>query len=187
MRSSPFFMTWMPPLPRFANREESLLSAGARASAAPETLMDDPQDRLELDSRLTELNRVQPWIESLADRHGFGKDARFSMQLCMEEALANVVLHGYRNQPGHPIVVEASATPDALFFAINDNAAPFLPVEPADDSERHATLESIQPGGNGIRLLHRFAGSLLYESLPEGNRLTIGFPLPIKTAADIPE
>jgi serine/threonine-protein kinase RsbW len=173
----------MPPLPRFANREEALLSEGPRASAAPETLMDDPQDRLELDSRLTELNRVQPWIESLADRHGFGKDARFSMQLCMEEALANVVLHGYRNEPGHPIVVEASATAAALFFAINDSAPPFLPAEPApsNDFRRPASLETTQPGGNGIHLLHRFAGSLAYESRADGNRLTIGFALPSKT------
>lgn len=150
--------------------------------------MDDPQDRLELDSRLTELNRVQPWIESLADRHGFGEDARFSMQLCMEEALANVVLHGYRNQPGHPIIVEASATADALFFAIHDQAPAFLPAEPASSNApgKPASLETIQPGGNGIRLLHRFAGSLTYESRPGGNRLTIGFP--IKTAAaDTPQ
>lgn len=145
--------------------------------------MDDPQDRLELDSRLTELNRVQPWIESLADQYGFGADARFAMQLCMEEALANVVLHGYRNEPGHPIVVEASTAVDTLFFTIRDQAPAFLPADhaPSDDSGRHASLETIQPGGNGIHLLHRFAGSLAYESCADGNRLTIGFALPSKT------
>ena len=141
--------------------------------------MDDPQDRLELDSRLTELTRVQPFIESLADRYRFGNDARFSMQLCMEEALANLVLHGYRNQPGHPIVIGASATVDTLFFTIDDKAPPFVPVAPNEAAlDRPMSLESIEPGGNGIRLLHRFAGSVIYDSSAEGNRLTIGFPLP---------
>lgn len=141
--------------------------------------MEDPQDRLVLDSRLTELARVQPWIEALADRFGFGEKDRFSMQLCVEEALANLVLHGYRNQPGHPIVIGASATEGSLFFTIDDKAAPFIPVEPAAPA-MPVSLESIEPGGNGIRLLHRFAGSVAYDSSPEGNRLTIGFPLPQK-------
>jgi len=144
-------------------------------------LMDNPQDQLELDSQLTELNRVQPWIEALADLYGFSEDARFAMQLCVEEALANVVLHGYRSEAGHPIVLRASVSDGILFFVIDDKASPpFAPTEPvpANGAAKPATLETIEPGGNGIRLLHRFAGSLRYEKLPDGNRLTIGFPVP---------
>jgi serine/threonine-protein kinase RsbW len=141
--------------------------------------MGSPQDRLELDSQLTELSRVQPWIEAVADKHGFSEDARFAMHLCLEEALANVVLHGYRNEAGHPIVLQASVSGGTLQFAIDDKAPPFAPSEPAppNDSARPASLDSIEPGGNGIRLLRRFAGSLRYERLPDGNRLTIGFPV----------
>lgn len=143
-------------------------------------LMESTEDRLQLDSQLAELGRVQPWIEALADQHGFGQDVRFAMQLCMEEALANVVMHGYGNEPGHPIVIRSSVSAHALHFTIDDKAPPFIPAEPElhNDAIRSASLESIQPGGNGLRLLHRFAGSLAYERLPDGNRLTIGFPLP---------
>ena len=143
--------------------------------------MDNPQDQLELDSQLTELSRVQPWIEALADLYGFSEDARFAMQLCVEEALANVVLHGYRSEAGHPIVLRASVSDGILFFAIDDKASPpFAPTEsvPSNGATKPATLETIEPGGNGILLLHRFAGSLRYEKLPDGNRLTIGFPVP---------
>jgi serine/threonine-protein kinase RsbW len=141
-------------------------------------LMGSTQDSLQLDSRLAELSRVQPWVEALADQHGFGKDVRFAMQLCMEEALANVVMHGYRNEPGHPIVIRSFVSAHALHFAIDDKAPPFVPVEPELRKDATASLESIQPGGNGLRLLHRFAGSLAYERHSDGNRLTIGFPLP---------
>ena len=41
--------------------------------------MDNPQDRFELDSQLTELSRVQPWIEALADLYGFSEDASFPL------------------------------------------------------------------------------------------------------------
>ncbi|HUD54289.1 MAG TPA: ATP-binding protein [Terracidiphilus sp.] len=147
--------------------------------------MDNPQDRLELDSQLTELSRVQPWIEAVADRHGVAEDIRFAMQLCMEEALANVVLHGYHSEPGHPIVLKTSVSAGTLFFTIDDQAPPFSPIEPGwrDDRTKPASLASIQPGGNGLRLLRHFGGSLSYERLADGNRLTIGFAVPMKNAS----
>jgi serine/threonine-protein kinase RsbW len=141
-------------------------------------LMDKLQDRFELDSQLTELSRVQPWIEALADLHGLGEDARFAIQLCMEEALANVVMHGYGNEPGHPIVIQSWVSNGALFFAIEDKATPFAPGEPdSRDNVAKPDLETMTPGGNGIRLMRRFAGSLTYEKLSDGNRITMSFPM----------
>jgi serine/threonine-protein kinase RsbW len=146
-------------------------------------LLNRLQDRIELDSRLTELSRVQPWVEALADQYGVSDDTRFSMQLCMEEALANVVIHGYGNEPGHPIVIRSSVSAHNLLFAIEDQAAPFAPVEPDPPGDAApVSLESMEPGGNGIRLLYRFAGSVAYERFADGNRLTIGFPIPLNGA-----
>jgi serine/threonine-protein kinase RsbW len=141
--------------------------------------MDRPQDRLELDSRLTDLSRVSPWIEAIADRFGFGEERRFALHLCIEEALSNVVLHGYRNEPGHRIYVGSSSSGDRLLFTIEDHAPPFAPLEdvPSVNDAAPASLESIEAGGNGVRLLRHFAGSLGYERTADGNRLTIGFPL----------
>jgi anti-sigma regulatory factor (Ser/Thr protein kinase) len=138
------------------------------------------QDRIELDSRLTELTRVQPWIEALADQYGLSEDARFAMHLCLEEALANVVMHGYRNEAGHPIVIRSSVSAGDLLFVIEDQAPAFAPGEPNPRGKvaTPVSLESIEPGGNGIRLLYRFAGSVAYERLADGNRLTLGFPIP---------
>ena len=142
--------------------------------------MDESPDRLELDSRLTDLARVQPWIEAAAERHGVPDDARFAMHLCIEEALVNVVVHGYCEEPGHPIVLLCTASVGSLVFTIDDRAPSFDPLAqaPPNAPVRAADLVSMQPGGNGIRLLRRFAGSLSYERLADGNRLTIGFPVP---------
>jgi len=147
--------------------------------------MDRSHDRLELNSQLTELIRVRPWVEAVVDRYGFSEEAGFSIHLCIEEALANVVLHGYGNEPGHPIVICTSVSGGNLCFAIEDKAPPFVPVEPGakDNAAKPASLESIEPGGHGLRLLHRFAGSIAHEALSDGNRLTIGFPIPPKDAS----
>ena len=144
-------------------------------------LLNRLQDRIELDSQLTELSRVQPWIEAWADQYGFSEETRFAMHLCVEEALANVVMHGYGNEPGHPIVIRASFSAHNLLFVIEDEAPAFAPVEPTSRGDATpVSVESFEPGGNGIRLLYRFAGSLAYERFADGNRLTIGFPIPFE-------
>ncbi len=140
--------------------------------------MDTPPSLLEMDSQLSELIRVQEWIDALVNFYGLGEETRFAIQLCMEEALANVVLHGYLSEPGHPIVIRSWASDSALYFAVEDKAPPFAPSAPdSSNGGSPANLESITPGGNGIRLLHRFVGSLVYERLSHGNRLTMGFPV----------
>src|SRR5437764_221806 len=88
--------------------------------------------RLELDSRLAELSRVIPWAEGLAARFGLGQDALFAVNLCLEEALANVVMHGYKNEPGHSIAIRVFASDGVLSFAIEDQAPPFAAVDPGE-------------------------------------------------------
>src|SRR5215469_2452256 len=115
--------------------------------------MDEIEDRLELDSSLPELSRGLPWAEALAGKIHLCVETRYAIQLCMEEALANVVLHGYQNEPGHPIVIRSSTADGWLFFAIEDEAPAFAPTEPerGSDAQKPASIEAIQPGGNGIR------------------------------------
>jgi serine/threonine-protein kinase RsbW len=152
------------------------------------TGMDSVQERLELDSRLTELMRVRPWIDAVADRLGFSDEQRFALQLCMEEALANVILHGYRSQPGHPIVIRTAVAGGMLSISVDDQAPPFSAIEflprSFNGEMKKASLESVTPGGNGIRLLKRFSGSLSYERLSNGNQLTIAFPVQLRSGVD---
>ena len=140
--------------------------------------MEKVLDRLELDSSLSELSRAWPWTEALAAGLGLGEQTQFAIQLCLEEALANIVLHGYRNRPGHPILVVASVSGGSLFLAIEDETPPFAPSDLSEQPDRPpADLDTREPGGNGIRLMRQFAASVNYELLPHGNRLTLGFPL----------
>jgi serine/threonine-protein kinase RsbW len=142
----------------------------------PEMPIEEPQDRLVLNSQLAELSRAQSWAETLANRIGLSEKTRYAIRLCLEEALVNVILHGYKYEAGHPIVIRRWLSGDMLFFAIEDEAPPFAPDDTLPPPEP-SVIESLTPGGNGIRLLRHFAGSLVYEQLAEGNRLTIGFSI----------
>ena len=148
-----------------------------------------PEPRLTLKSQLHDLARLWPWIEALAAEYAVPAETQFAIQLCLEEALSNIVRHGYRGQPDQPITVEYTtptvggsmpAGTQKLVFTVEDRAPAFDPLSPSAVEEAPAPtlIGQLQDGGRGIRLMRKFAGSLTYQRLPGGNRLTIGFALP---------
>ena len=131
-------------------------------------------DSLDLRSELSELPRVHAWVESIAARYGVPMKVQFAMKLCLEEALSNTIRHGYSAQPDRPIRVEMRSPEDGQFvFTIDDEAKPFNPADAPDLPALR--LDSADIGGQGIRLLRKFADTLEYEATPVGNRLSIGF------------
>ena len=50
-------------------------------------------NRLELRSDLAELKRLAGWIEAQAQQE-LSADTSFAIQLCLEEAVANIIMHG---------------------------------------------------------------------------------------------
>jgi serine/threonine-protein kinase RsbW len=130
---------------------------------------------LNLKSRVSELAQIPPWIERLASRFSIPESTQFAMNLCLEEALANVIWHGYSGQPDHSIAVHfASPGEDYFVFVVEDQAPPFNPVD-SPELPRLNERENNEIGGQGIRLLRQFADSLEYQATPTGNRLSIGF------------
>lgn len=139
--------------------------------------MEEALDQMTLDSRLSELGQTWQWVENIADRRQLGPETRFAIHLCLEEALANIVIHGYGREPGHPIFLCAAMKGEELLFVIEDRCPPFVPpLEPELElPSSPPSLETIEPGGNGLRLMRQFAKAMLYEPLPSGNRLTLYF------------
>jgi anti-sigma regulatory factor (Ser/Thr protein kinase) len=140
-----------------------------------------PAPRLTLRSQLDDMALLWPWVEALVAEYAVPADTAFDIHLCLEEALSNIIRHGYRGQPNHTVTVDC-ASPEAnlVVFTVEDQAPPFDPLAPSFIEEPAAPSpeDYLRPGGRGILLLREFAGSLAYERLEGGNRLTIGFVLP---------
>ncbi len=152
-------------------------SCGSPAATMPQPNQAGPQPRLTLQSRLDELARLWPWVEALAAAYAIPPDTQFAIQLCLEEALSNIIRHGYLSQPGQPIHVACAAGSDDLVFTVEDHAPAFDPLA-LEETTAPTSLDQLLVGGHGIRLMRKFAGALAYQRLPGGNRLTIGFALP---------
>lgn len=133
--------------------------------------------RLTLCSQLDDLKLVWPWVDDLAAKHAISDKVQYAIDLCLEEALSNIIRHGYAGEPNNAITVSFTCDgTNGLTFIIEDNAPHFAPPPPANYRDSHEAIEEVEPGGLGISLMRKFAGTLAYEELPDGNRLTIGFP-----------
>ncbi|MFC5863477.1 ATP-binding protein [Acidicapsa dinghuensis] len=141
------------------------------------------EEQLTLCSRLEDLVLVTPWVDRVVADLGLPVNQRFIIDLCLEESISNVVRHGLANDCNHSVVVrsilhEADGAQE-LHFVIEDDAPHFNPLAApvAQIKAAPASIEEIAEGGRGIGLLRKYAGTLRYEALPAGNRLTIGFTL----------
>ncbi len=137
--------------------------------------------RLTLKGQLDDMARLWPWVEALIAQYAVPSDTAFAIHLCLEEAISNVIRHGYDGQPGKALTVDC-ASPNAheVVFTIEDQAHPFDPLEPEhiEGLVEPKPEDFLRPGGRGILLMRKFASSIEYERLAGGNRLTIGFVLP---------
>jgi serine/threonine-protein kinase RsbW len=146
-----------------------------RMSAGTSKPADQTHDRLDLQSRLSDIARIPEWIEQLALRYGIPEDLRFAMDLCLEEALANTIIYGYLSEDNYPVSVDfANPSEGRYVFVVEDDAPKFNPLEGPELPPLTAGGE-MRIGGQGIRLLRRFAHTLEYEATATGNRLRIGF------------
>jgi len=140
-----------------------------------------PAARMTLQGSLDDMGLLRPWIDGLVTHYAIPSDTAFAIHLCLEEAVSNVIRHGYDCDPSHAVTVDyAIRETDLIEFTIEDHARPFDPLAPehVEEMAQPSAEDILRPGGRGIRLLRSFAGTLAYERLAGGNRLTIGFVLP---------
>lgn len=136
------------------------------------------EERLTLQSRLSEITRIPPWLEMLASRYRIPERTRFEMDLCLEEVLSNVIRHGYAGAPDHTIlVIYGNPRIDTFTLVVEDEAPLFNPLL-VQDKSMPPSLEDVSQGGQGIHLVRQFADAVKYEPTPTGNRLIISFIIP---------
>jgi anti-sigma regulatory factor (Ser/Thr protein kinase) len=136
------------------------------------------EDHLVLESKLSELNRIPPWVENLASLHAIPDRTRYAMDLCLEEVLSNIVRHGYKSEANGIIRISCLMQREGcLSLVVEDGAPAFNPLI-FESRPFSPSLGEVSVGGQGIHLLKEFADKVDYEAIPTGNRLTFSFTLP---------
>lgn len=125
-----------------------------------------------LHNDLGELPRLHAWIEELSRSLGLAPDIAFAVDLCLQEAVGNVIAYAFSDGASHEISVSVVRAEGRVIVEVEDDGRPFDPlgIPPRETTGR---LEDVQIGGLGIHLIRQFASDMRYERVDGRNRLTM--------------
>jgi serine/threonine-protein kinase RsbW len=129
-----------------------------------------------LGNDLAELDRLAGWIEA-SIQEDLSANTSFAIQLCLEEAVSNIIMHGSAKDDRREIAVEVERNGGTLVARIEDTGGEFDPTHvPALLLAN--SLEEAKVGDFGIHLMRKFASGMNYERRDGRNRLTLRFEEP---------
>jgi len=104
---------------------------------------------------------------AIASKMGFSERKQMFIALAVDEAVANVIKHAYRSQPGKDIVVKFVIDKDSLTIVIRDFG------ERTDLSKiKSRDLDDVREGGLGVFLIKSTMDKVEYRrDIPEGTEL----------------
>ncbi len=134
-----------------------------------------PAERIDIPAELPALVALGEQVERFAEANGLPGSTLFAVQLCLEEAVSNVIRHAVL-PAGARIGVTLERAAGELVVSITDAGPPFDPLAAAAPAP-HESLESAAIGGQGIVLMRRFCHDMRYQHVGGLNRLRLAFPL----------
>jgi serine/threonine-protein kinase RsbW len=132
----------------------------------------EPHVKLELRSNPLFLSGAREMVSSIARRLGFSDESSAHIALAIDEALCNIIRHGYDRQTERPIWISlypegGVSSPESqgqtspttgLRIVIEDEAKQ---VDPSVIKSRD--LDEIRPGGLGVHIIQQVMDSVSYE------------------------
>ncbi len=141
-----------------------------------------PTVRLEIASCPSLLAAARALVATIAQRCGFDEIQCGQISLAVDEALCNIIRHGYNCRDDGRISISLSqreAQSPGIEIVIEDDA---LQVDP--DTIRSRDLDDIRPGGLGVHIIREIMDEVSYVRRDRrGMRLTLVKHLHPVTAA----
>ena len=135
-----------------------------------------PDIHLEFFSRPIYLGAIRRMLDSLCEKMGLDPHQSSRICLAVDEAICNVIRHGYDNSPDGRITLQLTRI---------DEGAPNLLIEVLDrgkhadlDTIRSRNLDDVRPGGLGVHIINEIMETVEYSHREDGGmKLTMRYPL----------
>ncbi len=141
----------------------------------------EPSVRLEIASQPSLLAAARALVSTIAQRCGFNEIQCGQISLAVDEALCNIIKHGYDcREDGRIWISLSKCQPQSpgIEIVIEDDAQQ---VDP--DGIRSRDLDDIRPGGLGVHIIREIMDEVSYARRDsQGMRLTLVKRLRPKTA-----
>jgi anti-sigma regulatory factor (Ser/Thr protein kinase) len=122
----------------------------------------------------SELDNLTRWIIETCDVARLSEKTSFAVQLCLEEAVANILEHGKGSDHASAIATDLERSDSEVVLNIEDDGGPFDPSRMAPP-QTPQTVETATVGGRGIHLIRQFSSRMEYFRVGGRNRLRLTF------------
>lgn len=123
---------------------------------------------LEIEADLDNLGHVRDFIETKMASAGLSQGSAGELLLAIDEAVSNIIMHGFKSGTNGQIELEVNSQPDGILVQIRDNAPLFDPTRGANPHLEVSPLERDAPGGFGVYLLNHLVDNIAYRVTDDG-------------------
>jgi len=115
-----------------------------------------------------ELERVRQIVSQAARGAGFDRKTARELATAANEAMANVIRHGYAGEPGHWVNLTVAATGKEFVIEFRDEGKQVDPAALRPDPDK----DPMQPGGLGLAWMNRIMDKVEFRRRPGGGMIT---------------
>jgi anti-sigma regulatory factor (Ser/Thr protein kinase) len=119
------------------------------------------------------LSVIRAAVGQLGMVFGLTEESSHEITLAVDEALANIIRHAYKDVYDQEIELNCHVRADHLEFILVDRGEP---VDPARICGQ--PLDEVSLSGRGTHLIRAIMDEMHYERIPQGNQLTLIKRLP---------
>ena len=123
-------------------------------------------------NRREEFRKVVEALDRLAAEHHLDADVVGDMQVALDEVLTNIVDYGYTDDAEHEIRIQLRVLGSAIEATIEDDGAPFNPLE-SEVPDSRAPLRERRIGGIGLHFVKNLMSEVSYNRVAGHNRLVL--------------
>lgn len=129
--------------------------------------------RLVISARLDNVRQACDSVVEAAENAGLDERAIYHCQMAVDEALTNVIEHGYEfDGDTHQIEVVCKTEPGKFLITLTDDSPAFNPLE-HEAPDPGEPLDSREPGGWGIYFIRRLMDDVQYQRIGDKNQLIL--------------
>jgi serine/threonine-protein kinase RsbW len=130
------------------------------------------KQQLTLSAEVTALPEARAFIRSACQDLHIANETSYDILLAVDEALSNIIEHGYAGLEHGPITVAWRKEAQRLIVEITDSGHAFEPVQP-EQPDIEAKLLDGRLGGLGLYLIYNIMDKISYQTTAVGNTLTM--------------
>lgn len=123
-------------------------------------------------SEIQELPSMLKWLQVRLEERGVEKKMVGRLELALEEAVVNIISHGYRGNRGK-IELGFQWSSDCAELFVRDWGPPFDPLTNAPKVDLETTLEKREQGRLGIYLMKQIVDEMRYFRENDTNVLVL--------------